>query len=493
MTAVDLVIVKPGSQKKIYSSVNPSLPAIEPPLIGGLLAGFVRDKGYSVRIIDVEAQNLSPQQAADKINEYNPLLVNIVIAGANPSVSSTPLMVPTGEIIGILKKKFPYIKIILSGIHPSALPEKTLNEEEADFVCRGESFYTILKLLEVLKSAREIKDLRINGLWYKENGRVVAGGWGNLVEDIDGLPFAAWDLLPMEKYRAHNWHCFGNLGSRQPYAVTYMSLGCPFDCGYCNIHALYNGKPRIRFRSPKRVFEEIKFLVKKYNVKNIKIMDELFVLEERRVLELCRLLISSRYDLNIWAYSRVDTINERLLKMMKQAGINWLAYGIESAGKNIRGNMSKGKFDNKEIKRAIDMTHKTGIHVVANFIFGFPDEDLKTMQETLRLAAELNCEYTNFYVAMAYPGSGLYEDALKRGARLPRTWLGYAQFSEEALPLANKYLSAQEVLRFRDKAFKEFHGSPAYLKMIERKFGPETVEHIKEMLKYKIRRGSVQQ
>ncbi len=291
----------------------------------------------------------------------------------------------------------------------------------------------------------------------------------------------------MAKYRAHNWHCFEHIDQRQPYAVTYTSLGCPFNCSYCNIHALYNGKLGIRLRSPEKVVEEIDFLVKNYQVRNIKIIDELFALREDRVSHICDLIIQGDYDLNIWAYARVDTVTRKMLKKMKQAGINWVCYGFESASEQVREGVSK-KTEEDKTRRAIEMTQAAGIHILANFMFGLPDDDRQTMQRTLDMAKEFNFEYVNFYTVMAYPGSQLYEDAIKQGIKLPEEWHGYGQFSEEALPLLTKHLSAAEVLRFRDNAFKEYFSNPQYLEMIDEKFGSKVVEHIKDMLKHEIHR-----
>lgn len=125
------------------------------------------------------------------------------------------------------------------------------------------------------------------------------------------------------------------------------------------------------------------------------------------------------------------------------------------------------------------------------FIFGLPDDDLETTQETLNMAKEFNFEYVNFYTTMAYPGSQLYEDDLQEGIKLPETWNGYSQYSEDTLPLPAKHLSSAEVLRFRDNVFKEYYKNPKYIKMIKEKFGPKVVEHIEEMLKRKIHRKFV--
>ncbi|MFC2051139.1 B12-binding domain-containing radical SAM protein [Chloroflexota bacterium] len=483
---LDLILVNPGNRTQVYGKLGSSLAGIEPPLWAGLIAAYVRRHGHSVKIIDAEAENWSPQYTAEKIIEYDPMLTGIIMLGSNPSASSTPKMTAAGKVAAELKRKAPHIKTIFSGLHPSALPERTLREEKTDFVCQGEGFRTFLQLLETLKSQKGLNDYKIPGLWYTRNGEIVSNPPAPLVNP-DELPLAAWDLMPMDKYRAHNWHCFEHIDQRQPYAVIYTSLGCPFNCTYCNIHALYDGKPGIRFRSPDKVVEEIDFLVKNYKVRNIKIIDELFALKQDSVMRICDLIIQGGYDLNIWAYARVDTVNERMLNKMKQAGINWAAYGFESASMKVRQGVSK-KFEEDVITKAVEMTRAAGIYIIGNFIFGLPDDDLETMQETLEMAKEFNFEYANFYAAMAYPGSQLYDDAIRQGVKLPVEWHGYGQYAEETLPMPTKYLSAADVLRFRDHAFKEYFTNPGYLEMIREKFGLEVVEHIKEMTTHKISR-----
>ena len=485
---LDLLLVNPGGRGQVYGKLASSLSGIEPPLWCGLIAGFIREHGYSATIIDAEAENWSPEYTVEKITEYNPILAGIIVLGANPSASSTPKMTAVGEVLTALKKKAPHIKTILGGLHPSALPERTLREEDVDFVCQGEGFYTILQLLEVLKAGNDECDYKISGLWHIKDDRIISNPMPPLIRNLDELPFVAWDLLPMNEYRAHNWHCFDQIDQRQPYAVIYTSLGCPFNCSYCNIHALYNGKPGIRYRSPERVVEEIDFLVKNYKIKNLKVIDELFVLRKDRVMRICDLIIKDGHDLNMWAYARVDTVSEPMLKKMKQAGFNWLAFGIESANKKVRQDMSK-RIAQEKIQKAVEMTHAAGIHIIGNFIFGLPEDDFETMRETLDMAKEFNFEYVNFYTAMAYPGSQLYLDALREGIKLPDEWHGYGQYSEETLPLPTKYLSAADVLRFRDNAFKEYYSSnPKYIEMIREKFDPKVVEHIEEMLKHGIPR-----
>jgi radical SAM superfamily enzyme YgiQ (UPF0313 family) len=484
---VDILFVNPNAKKANYGTLASEFAGIEPPIWCGLKAAYVRNKGHLVNIIDAEAENLSPLDTTKLIAKEEPKLVDIVVMGINPSASSTPKMQAVEEIIDELYNIDPEINVILSGIHPSALPEQTIKQKGVDFICQGEGFDTITKLIETIKSGEN--NYKINGLWYKQNGKIFSNPPSNIIKDIDELPFVAWDLLPMEKYRAHNWHCLHDLNGRKPYAAIYTSLGCPFNCTYCNIHCIYDGKPGIRYRSPKLVVDELELLNKKYKVKNIKILDELFVLKEDRVNEICDLIIERNLDFNIWAYSRIDTVNKNILIKMKKAGINWLCFGIEAGSHEVRKNVQKGRFNQDTVKSVIQMTHDAGVHIIGNFMFGLPEDTIETMQETLNLAKELNCEYVNFYSVMAYPGSKLFEEVKEKGDRLPDSWLGYAQLSKETIPLPNKYLTSEEILKFRDKAFDEYYNDSNYLEMIDEKFGKDAVNHIKKMLTHKLQRN----
>ncbi len=128
------------------------------------------------------------------------------------------------------------------------------------------------------------------------------------------------------------------------------------------------------------------------------------------------------------------------------------------------------------------------INVIGNFIFGLPDDDLDTMRETMELAVELNCEFANFYSAMAYPGSPLYNQALEKGWALPEAWSGYSQHSYDCLPLPTEKVSAAEVLRTRDDAFHAYFSNPRYLGMVAKRFGLDTRRHIEEMSRQRLRR-----
>lgn len=474
---LDLLLINPND-RELYGSLA-SISACEPPLWCALIASYIREKGYSVKILDAVVENLSPEETADRIAKDNPLLTAIIAMGQNPSVSSTPKMTVVGQVLKKLKEDAPHIKTLVGGLHPSALPERTLEEAGADYVIQGEGFAVLQNL---------IRELRLGFHHQRWIYRSSGPPWGTKLIDINVLPMSAWDLLPMEQYRAHNWHCLDRLDQRRPYAVIYTSLGCPYNCTYCPIHAMYGGKPNIRFRSPVKVIQEIDFLVKNHSIKNFKIIDELFTLRREHVERICDLLTERGYGLNIWAYGRVETADEDILRKMKQAGINWIAYGFESANETMRQGVSK-KFSQQEMLRAIEMTRTAGINIIANVMFGLPDDSLETMQQTLEMVQEFNFEWFNAHVTMPYPGSRLYEEAVRQKASLPKKWDDWGQYSEGLMPLPTKYVSAEEVLRFRDRAFQQYFSRPEYLKMIGERFGPGAVEHVKEMLMHKIRRA----
>ncbi|MDD3023983.1 MAG: radical SAM protein [Syntrophomonadaceae bacterium] len=488
MKKLDVLIINPNARNEVYQELSGDLAAVEPPVWAALIANYLRKKCYSVALLDAEGEQLSVNQTALKLPEYDPRLVVIVVYGQHPS-ASTQTMYAGGKLCSRIKENYPQYKVILIGGHISALPERTLLDEKADFVCQGEGPYTISALLETnLKDQNEFA--KVPGLWYRKEGKPVFSGPAPLIAQerlAEELPGMAFDLLPMSTYRAHNWHCFGNIKERQPYASLYTSLGCPFKCSFCCINAPF-GRPGIRYWEPQFIIKQFELLALNYNVKNIKIADEMFVLNENHFLKLCELLKERNFGFNIWAYSRIDSVKPRHLEALKEAGINWLAIGIESGNKDVRNGVSKGRINQNDIRETVKGIKNAGINIVGNYIFGLPDDNYETMQETLNLAVELNCEMANFYSAMAYPGSALYQFALENNWELPATWLGYSQYSHETIPLRTNYLTAGEVLTFRDEAWNKYFTNPAYLGFIKNKFGFETFSHIIEMTKYKPRR-----
>lgn len=481
----DLLLINPGGREAVYQELGEELTAVEPPLWCRLLAGYVRDRGHSVAILDSEALELGPEAVAERVAELSPRLAAMVAFGHQPS-ASTQAMAAAAPACRAIKEASPEVPLVILGGHVSALPERTLAEEAVDFACVGEGPLTLERLLGELERHRP-DYAAVPGLAWRGDGGVRVNEAPALVKDLDAeLHGNAWDLLPMERYRAHNWQCFGDLAGRQPYASIYTSLGCPYKCTFCCINAPF-GTNRYRMRAPKAVAAEIDLLHKRYGVRTLKIVDEMFVLNERHVAAVCDLLIERDYGLNIWAYARVDTVKPHLLDKLRRAGFRWLALGIESGSTHVRDGAEKS-FAQADIVTVVRQIQDAGINVIGNFIFGLPDDDENTLQETLDLALELNCEFANFYSAMAYPGSPLYRIALEKGWRLPESWSGYSQHSYECTPLPTEKLGSEEVLRFRDEAFRRYFGNPRYLDMVAQKFGWETRRHVEGITLKRLRR-----
>jgi anaerobic magnesium-protoporphyrin IX monomethyl ester cyclase len=479
MFDVDVLFVNPGDRKQIYQDLGEEFCAIEPPVFAGLFATYARRQGLSCAILDGPALGLSAEQIAARIEEANPGLVAIVVYGFQPS-ASTQNMTAAGNIASFVKRLNPERKILMTGTHPAALPAQTLAEEDVDFVVDSEGPVTIANVAAAIKAGRRDFSL-MPSLWWKRHGATTAPAAREpLLKDLDAeMPGIAWDLLDMSRYRAHNWHAFAHVHDRAPYAAIHTSLGCPYRCNFCCINAPF-GSASYRMWSPERVVNEIDFLVEHYGVKNIKFVDEMFVLNPRHVLGICDLLIERDYEVNIWAYARVDTVRDAFLDKLKRAGFNWLCLGIEAANSTVRDGADK-EFSDESILDTCRRIQSHGINIIANYIFGLPEDTHERMQQTLDMALEINAEFANFYSAMAYPGSPLYAMAVDKGYQLPEKWHHYSQHGYQSKPLRNEYLTSAEILRFRDQAWQTYFSHPPYLALLERKFGRDVVEHVSRM------------
>ena len=496
MSNIDVLLITPPSRLEVYQGLSNEYAAIEPPVWSSLIANYLLKRNYNVKILDAEADNLTHHQTAEMIASISPKLAVFMVYGQQPSASTQCMPGGRKTCLKLNELTSNSVKTIVVGTHASALPKKTLEEEPYNFVCQGEGPITIEKLTDHLKN-KSVRLENIPGLWYLDKDKNTSfNKSAKMFENLDeSLPGQAWSLLDMKKYKAHNWHTFGKLETRNKYASLQTSLGCPFKCTFCCINAPFE-RNTIRFWSPKHIINQIKILVEEYGIFNIKIPDEMFVLNPKQVTGICDEILSMGYGdkLNFWAYARIDTLEDNdMLKKMIKSGFKWLALGIESSSKHVRDGVTKGRFDNFDIEGIVKKVRDMGFYVGANYIFGLPDDNKNSMQETLDLSLRINSEWSNFYSGMAYPGSQLYPMAKKKGWMLPDNekgpgWIGYSQHAYEALPLRTEHIKGSEVLDFRDKAFDAYFNSPDYLSMITKTFGKETTQHISKMSSHKLKR-----
>lgn len=485
--SLDVLFINPDGLPTIYGKLYSSIMTVEPPLWAQMLSQGIKSRGHSTRILDCIMRQLSLPELVKEIEKLSPRLIVMCIYGQNP-IASTHTMHGAGLTTRYIKEQLPETRILFVGGHVSALPEQTLREEKADFVCKGEGLETILSLLQTDLHTNSSLE-KVPGLWFREGNTISKGPLSpSTPEDQLDLvyPGLDHDEINYHDYRAPNWFCLDDLSTRDNYASLYTSLGCPFQCSFCCINSPFEKKTFRRWSTELMLKQFEVFAARK--VRNIKIADEMFVLYDDHYLKLCQELATRDYGFNIWAFSRVDTIKEQNLKIMKKAGISWLVLGIESISKEIRKGVNKGNYSKEKIKETIQKIHDAGIHVHANFLFGLPDDNLESLQENFDFSMEINVETANYYCAMALPGSALYFEALKNNWPLPKTWAGYSQHGPETLPLPTKHLKAEEVLAFRDQAWLLYHHNPQYLENINNKFGPQAVKYFEELRQTKLER-----
>lgn len=504
MTRPDILFVHAGTNKTVFEVLADEFAAVEPPFTAALAAGYVRDKGYKVELLDANALGLSFTKTAEEAITRNPRAICMIAMGSQPSASSH-LMSAIHATCNEIKGRSD-IPIVLAGIHPSTMYERTLREVPCDAVIRGEVYAGLIGLA----STQGKLTPKIPGLAYKEGEDIVCNRTAPLLmtngQGLEAhLSSVAWDLLPeFKNYRAHNWHAFENINERSPYASLYTSLGCPFTCSFCCINAEFatarTENPSapskgIRYWNPKWVGEQLEFLVNK-GVRHVKFIDEMFVLDENHYCGIAKEIKERGLDtsLNIWAYARVDTVkSERALNHLKSAGINWLALGIESMSKTVRTGAKK-RFTNEDVIASVKRVHNAGMHIVGNYIFGLPDDTRETMRETLQLAQELNTAWFNGYTAFAYPGAQLYELMRQKKVPLPGDlgipggWTAYSHHARDSYPLPTDTLTSAEVIAFRDFAFNAYFSNPHYLEYIRTTFGDGVVAHLQRMQQKTLKR-----
>jgi len=504
---IDCLFLITKSSSKTYQKLSATYSAIEPPTWALLLAQSMRSVDYEVRILDANAEDLSKEEILKRILNFSPRLICIVVYGQNVNAGTTN-MSGAVHISNFLKNQNIKIPISFIGSHVQALPLETLAKEKSiDFLFTNEGVYALRNILKLKDfSSKQLE--QVKGIAIRKDDKIILNMPEKIVpnEKMDeDLPGYAWDLLPFKKnpldlYRSPMWHAEYDFEKRSPYASIQTSLGCQFGCNFCMINIINrddNKEIGVASDYSKMRFWSTDFIIKEFDklismgVKTIRIVDEMFLLNPKYYIPLCEKLAERNKDdtLRIWSYSRIDTVKRpEILKLVRKAGIKWLALGIESGDKSVRLEVDKGKFEDVDVRKVIDKLHESDINVMANYIYGLPGDTRETIEKTFQLSLELCTAGWNTYGAMALPGSLLYKNALEKGTKLPETYEGYSFHSYETLPLPTEKLTAKEIITLRDDAFNKYHNHKPFLKLIEKKFGKKAAENIAEMTKIKLKR-----
>ena len=504
---IDCCFLTTENSKKSYQSLSKTYSAIEPPTWSLLLAESARSKGFKVNILDANAEKLDPASILLRLKEINPRILCLVVYGQNVN-AGTANMSGAIFISDYLKKNNFKSPICIIGSHVQALPIETLKKEKSiDFVFTNEAVYALRNVLKLFDFTSQSLST-VKGIAFRKGEEIIMSPPEKVVatKDMDNdLPGYAWDLLPFKKepfdlYRSPLWHAEYDLSKRTPYASIQTSLGCMFSCNFCMINLINRNDndeigvasnySNMRFWSTDFIIKEIDKLLS-MGVKTIRIVDEMFLLNPKYYLPLCEKLADRNKDdsLRIWSYSRIDTVKRpEILKLIRKAGIKWLALGIESADKTVRLEVDKGKFEDVDVREVIEKVHDADINVMANYIYGLPGDTKETIKKTFNLSLELCTAGWNTYPAMALPGSQLYKDSIENNVKLPETYEGYSFHSYETLPLPTETLSPEEIVSLRDEAFIKYHTNKNFLELIKKKFGLQAANNIIEMTKTKLKR-----
>jgi anaerobic magnesium-protoporphyrin IX monomethyl ester cyclase len=418
----------------------------QPPMGLILLAAVLESKGYPVNLVDANFLGLKP---ADIV----PLLGDTDILGLT---AMTPTVSRAIDIAREVKAARPGLTIVMGGPHATLLPAETMAvAPEVDIIVRGEGEESFINLLSALEDRKPLENVK--GITYRKDGIVVNNPPSPEISDLDSLPFLAYHLLPLKSYKPHPPH-----GRAFPFAVLITSRGCPYNCGYCSKPVF--GK-RFRGQSPSRIADEIAWLQEKYGVREIAFYDDSFTLDMDRAYQICEEIINRRLNI-IWSCeTRVNLVDERLLRKMKQAGCYSISYGLESGSQEILDVIEKGTTI-KQAVEAVRYTREAGIHVIGYFMIGSPGETPDTIRETIRFAKKLKVDFAQFSITTPFPGTRLYDLYLEEGGRPDIPWEDYvyAASSEGLAPVfESDSLSREDIIRWESKAYREFYLRPSYI------------------------------
>lgn len=417
---------------------DPTTKMVLPPLGLAYLAAYLGDKGFLPIIIDANAENFTPAQVAKKVLTLKPDLVGI---GA---VTNT--IFEAWTIAQLIKRKAD-LPLVLGGIHPTLMPDESLQKSFVDFVIRGEAEVSLTEL------ATGIPKTEITGLSFKKGQKIIHNPPSPLTKNLDLLPFPARHLLPMEKYQT--------IGARYtPYATLISSRGCPYQCSFCSTRAIAGQS--FRPRTAENVLAEIDQLVSDYGVREINILDDNFTLDPKRVEKICRLLIKRNYDLVLKNGNgvRIDSLTYPLLTLMKKAGWYSLAFGIESADQQILNKNNKS-LRLPKVRQVIGWCRKLGIETLGFFIIGLPGETPKTLAKTINYAKNLSLDDAQFNLLIPFPGTPARKMIAQEGRILTSNWQDYNAYRRPVFELNN--LTPDLMIKFQQQAYRHFYLRPKTL------------------------------
>jgi anaerobic magnesium-protoporphyrin IX monomethyl ester cyclase len=377
------------------------------------LASFLEGQGIESHFFDMSLYNDSDRRLLALLKESKFDFIGL---------TAYTSFINSAHSVAKFIRRYTETPIVIGGIHASALPKETLQVfDNFDFLIYGEGEEAFSELV-LGKDITKIAGL----VWRKNNHDIVVNLPREPVKDLDRLPFPARHLLDLEKYIPFPGNYY-----QLPTSGILSARGCPFQCTFCGRTGT-RFKNMVRFRSVENLISEIEFCIEKFGIRDFRFYDDSFVLNKKRLIDFCEVLVRNKIKITWNCYSRVDLVEEDLLWLMKRAGCYHIKFGIEFGTQKWLDKTKKG-ITLEQARRAVRAVKKVGMAVKSSFIIGMPGETIDEIIQTIRFAKELNSTYSTFGIFTLLPGSELFDEAKAQGTLLSENFDYYFNRSENVL------------------------------------------------------------
>ena len=432
---VDIILVRPGEQSmRAFKKIG----AVQHPMNLVYLATWLREHGHTSEIADLEVEPFSHLE--ERLKLARPSLVGI--SAITPNIPEAKSICVFAHSLGV--------KTVLGGVHPTVMPNETLQDTGCDYVVIGEGEKPLDNLLRAIKEGHPIESIK--GIAFWRNGLPVVNKRPELI-NLDELPLPDRRFLKLDLYRGETTP--GVLGRA---ATVFTSRGCPYACTFCASNVVNRG--RIRFRSMEKIFDEIEDIAA-LGFKHLTVEDDTFTLRSDRVREFCQYLYRKHPQLSWDCDSRVDTVDDELLSLMKVSNCKKIAFGVESGSPRVLKSINKN-IDINQVKDAFRLTKRHKILSQAFFMIGFPEETSQDVAATIELISEIKPDFLFVSVAVPYPGTALHDYMSRRGFLAIRDWGSFVFFGDN-VPWHTEHFSSDDLVRIRKKISRDFYFRPSYI------------------------------
>lgn len=439
-----ITFIEPPNDLKLRYGKLAKIGALMPPLGIAYISAVLKAAGHQTEFIDPIAEEIAQEQLLERIKGLDSDLIGIPVFTTTYSLAK--------KLAAEIRVANPRVKILLGGPHCSGFPTETLKEIDADFVIFGEGEYPTLNLLTALEQNTDLA--AIENLVYRKDGEVVQNKAAEFIRDLDALPLPDRDIFKLPLYH----HSGEHRGKNILHLMT--SRGCPWACAFCTTQETFGKK--IRYRSPEKVFAEIKVLIEKYGADEIFFYDDTLTANKTNIIALCNLIIANNVKIIWGCYTRVDCVTPEILQLMARAGCYQINYGTESGVPRLLEIIKKG-FKVEQSADSVRWTKEAGIETICNFILGLPSETPEESKQTIDFAIALDPDYVQFYLTMPYIGTPLYDIAKQHGTILTKSMEDYNRTPWQFVHYVTNGRTEKELSDLIHHAYKKFYLRPSYI------------------------------